>query len=455
MEALEPLAPLCFVLMPFGRKTDAAGRVTNFDSVYQQLIAPAVTEAGLEPIRADEEKVGGAIHKPMFERLMLCPYAVADITGANPNVFYELGVRHALRPSSTVILFAEGTVIPFDIALVRAISYKTDAAGEPVQTEAAIATIARLLAAARENKHADSPIFQLIEDLPHTQIDHRKTDIFRAQVDYSKKYKVRLAAAVRAGAPAVEKLAAEPALGNLNEVEAGVVVDLFLSLRDVKAYAAMVALYERMPAPLQHAKMMREQLGFALNREGRFEDAEKVLRQVIEDFGPSSETNALLGRMYKDRWEIARDQKRPEARSLLRKAIDTYVDGFQADWRDAYPGINALTLMERLDKADPRREQILPVVRYSVARKVEKNPDYWDYATLLELAVLADDQDDAYDKLSDVTAARCEAWMLETSARNLGLIRKERDAKGQDAAWIAGLENELLQKAARLAPPAT
>ena len=88
-----PPLPLCFVLMPFGKKTDAAGRLTNFDSVYEKVIAPGVKQAGLEPIRADEEKIGGTIHKPMFERLMLCPYAVADITGANPNVFYELGIR--------------------------------------------------------------------------------------------------------------------------------------------------------------------------------------------------------------------------------------------------------------------------------------------------------------------------------------------------------------------------
>ena len=53
-------------------------------------------------------------------------------------------------------------------------------------------------------------------------------------------------------------------------MESGVVVDLFLSLRDVKAYAAMVELYDRMPQPLHAPRMIREQLGFALNREGHF-----------------------------------------------------------------------------------------------------------------------------------------------------------------------------------------
>ena len=70
----------------------------------------------------------------------------------------------------------------------------------------------------------------------------------------------------------------------------------------------MIDLYERMPLPLQRAKMMREQLGFALNREGRFEDAEKVLKEVIDEFGPSSETNGLLGRIYKDRWDLAKKE---------------------------------------------------------------------------------------------------------------------------------------------------
>jgi len=223
MDEGDQLAPLCFVLMPFGKKMDAGGRVTNFDSVYT--------------------KIGGTIHKPMFERLMLCHYAVADITGANPNVFYELGIRHAMRPRSTVIVFGEGTVLPFDIALVRGLAYKTDGAGEPVDAELTLDQITKQLIAARGNPHDDSPIFQLVEGVPRWEVEHAKTDIFRQAVDYSKRYKDRLRAAVRDGQEAVEKIAGESALANLLEVESGVVVDLFLSLRDVKAHAAMIDLY--------------------------------------------------------------------------------------------------------------------------------------------------------------------------------------------------------------------
>jgi tetratricopeptide (TPR) repeat protein len=204
-----------------------------------------------------------------------------------------------------------------------------------------------------------------------------------------------------------------------------------------------------MPLPLQRAKMMREQLGFALNREGRFEEAEKVLREVIEEFGPSSETNGLLGRIYKDRWRAAKEQGLPEARALLKNAIDAYLAGFEADWRDAYPGVNAVTLMDMLAKPDPRQADILPVVRYSASRKAAKNADYWDYATLLELAVLARDLDDAEERLGQARGMipPPKAWELESTVGNLRDIRKAREARGEDCAFIAAIENSLLERA--------
>ena len=61
----EPLAPLCFVLMPFGKKMDPAGRVTNFDSVYAKIIAPAVERAGLEPVDSLDEPDAPPVASPV------------------------------------------------------------------------------------------------------------------------------------------------------------------------------------------------------------------------------------------------------------------------------------------------------------------------------------------------------------------------------------------------------
>src|SRR5438046_2791293 len=148
--------PLCFVLMPFGIKTDPNGLLIDFDSVYQQLIAPAIREAKLESLRADEEMSGGIIHKPMFERLVLCEYAVADLTTANANVFYELGVRHAVRPWSTVLIGADVKRMPFDLASDRVRPYSLDAAGRPANAQDDRATLAEALRYSRQAT-TDSP----------------------------------------------------------------------------------------------------------------------------------------------------------------------------------------------------------------------------------------------------------------------------------------------------------
>src|SRR5829696_4946187 len=172
-------------------------------------------------------------------------------------------------------------------------------------------------------------------------------------------------------------------------------------------------------------------------RDGKGEEAEKVLLDLIKKRGPSSETYGILGRVYKDRWEAA--YKRGDellAAGLLDHAINTYLAGFEADWRDAYPGVNAVTLMEVREPPDARRELLLPVVAYAVERRIASGaPDYWDYATRLELAVLANDPQAANDALDSAFALVREPWEPETTAGNLALIRKARAARGESVAW--------------------
>jgi tetratricopeptide (TPR) repeat protein len=438
--------PLCFVLMPFGEKKDPSGGTIDFDAVYEQFISQAVLEAGMDPLRADEEQVGGIIHKPMFERLVLCEYAVADLTTANANVFYELGVRHAVRPYSTALVFAGTTRLPFDLGPMRALSYSLTRRGKPDRIEEARAALVKCLLEARE-RNVDSPVFQLVEGMRAQEIDHKKTDVFRDRALYSQKVKDRLEEARGLGATAVAEIGKE--LGDVKDLEVGILIDLLLSYRAVKDWDAMIDLVERMPEPLKKTVMVREQLAFALNRAGRGQAAERTLLDLIKERGPSSETNGLLGRVYKDRWEAARKNgEAGRARGELKKAIETYLEGFEADWRDAYPGVNAVTLMEVGEPPDPRREKLIPIVTYAVERQVASGePDYWDHATLLELYVLGNDRDSASSALSDALAAIREPWEPETTARNLGLIREARSRRGEDVAWIEEIERDLARAA--------
>lgn len=428
--------------MPFGRKSDDSGRVVEFDHVYERIIAPAVEDADLDPVRADEEMVGGLIHKPMFERLMMCNYAVADLTTANANVFYELGIRHGLRPHSTVLIAASGMRLPFDVAPLRAILYELSRKGRPTNADDVREELTDRLRACRDPVD-DSPVYQLISDLPRLDIDRLKTDSFRDMVEYTKDMKRRLAKARREG---VEAVAAVEHDMSIVDGDPAIVIDLLLSYRAVEAWDKMVALVENMSAPLRGTILVREQLGFALNRQDRRDEAEDVLTDVIEDHGPSSETSGILGRVYKDRWEEAVESGSPAASGYLEKAVETYLEGFESDWRDAYPGVNAVTLMEMTDPVDPRQQDLIPVVRYAAQRRCEdKTPDYWDYATLLELAVLARDQERADQRLAKALASIREPWEPKTTARNLRMIRMKRTERGEDSGWIEKIEGKLIR----------
>jgi tetratricopeptide (TPR) repeat protein len=500
-----PDRPLCFVLMPFGVKRDhATGDEIDFDAIYRDSIRPAIQDAGMEPLRADEERTGGIIHRAMFERLLLADFAVADLTTANANVFYELGVRHAARPSTTLAIFASRQMPPFDVNYLRALPYELEAgedaggpgeAGEagsvgsagagaaaarvlrrervdggsgadgarpgdpgtppppspsstasvPLRTSLA-ARLRELRALASAEGTVDSPVFQLIDGYAPPEIARLATDSFRDRARYSARVRDELEWA-RSSGDAGEVAAVEDALGSLDGAEAGVLIDLLLSYRALEAWDRMIALYDRLPATLRRSTMVREQHAFALNRAGERARAVRVLEELIAERGPSSENCGLLGRVHKDLWQEARKAgSTARAAGCLRRAIAAYRRGFEVDPRDAYPGINAVTLLEMEGGSESlrARAELLPVVRFAVQRRLRNaTPDYWDHATLLELAVLEGDREAALRHLGDALAAVREVWEPRSTAGNLDMIREARAERGLHEPWLAEVVEEL------------
>lgn len=431
------MKPLCFILMPFGIKKDDNGNDIDFDKIYFDFIKPSVIDAGLDPIRADEEKIGGIIHKPMYERLMLCEYAIADISTANANVFYELGIRHAVRPHTTIPIFTSDTKIPFDVNFLRAVPYERELS----DLENLKKQLTDKILDSKSDKYTDSPLFQLLDGLKPFDIEHEKSDIFREQVKYSSFIKAQLQSARESGSRD-ELHSIQNALGNLNEVESGILVDLFLSYRSVESFDDMIDLVSKIPKPLGHTAMIQEMLGFALNRKGSRKEAIIVLEEVIKKHGKNSETCGILGRVYKDLYYEALQQgEQTLSEGFLKKAIDTYLDGFESDFRDAYPGINTLTLMDIA--GDKRFDEIYPVVLYAVKQKMKNSSDYWDYATLLELYVLKNDRENADEILSRVLVNIKEPWEPKTTVNNLALIKNRRELTGDDISWIDAIMEKL------------
>jgi tetratricopeptide (TPR) repeat protein len=441
--------PLCFVLMPFGTKDDPAGGQVHFDAVHEEIIRPAVEDAGMQCVRADEERVGGIIHRPMFERLLLCDYAVADLSMANANVYYELGIRHATRPWSTVLLFREGFRLPFDVGPLRAQPYHLGPDGRPARDHVA-PDRAALTASLRHARDAttDSPLFQLLPELPPADTSVLGTELFREQVEATRALQGRLTTARRErDLDGMRAVRAD--LGGLDGRDAGLVVDLLRSFLAVEAYDDAVALVAAMPPIAGRIPVVREQLAFALNRLGRRDEAEDVLLRLVEERGADSETSGLLGRVYKDQWADALEHGRTaRAGGLLEKAIAAYLAGFEADWRDHYPGINAVQLMYLRDPSDPRIAELLPVVRYGARQKARRRQaDYWDHATLLELAVLEDSVEDAETALMHALAADPLPWQARSTLATLVRLRVAREGAGPTPDWLRTVETELAEAA--------
>ncbi len=117
----------CFVIMPYNTRTDADGRTHDFEAVFRQLIAPPLRHLGLVCERSKDTAGQGLIQKSMIDQILDWELAIVDITSSNPNVFYELGIRHTARPYGTIIVCHEGTNPPFNINGVRVIKYSLDA----------------------------------------------------------------------------------------------------------------------------------------------------------------------------------------------------------------------------------------------------------------------------------------------------------------------------------------
>ena len=250
---------LCFVDMPFGQKPDLkSGVVVDFDQIYNEAIKPAIEECGLDALRGDEERTGGIIHGAMFARLLLAEFVVADLTLANANVFYELGIRHAAKPFTTVPIFANVSALPFDVAPVRAVGYQlkkgklTKAAAQKLKSQLA----KRLCDAISGATTYDSPLFQLIPKFPGIDLPDEVTETFKDRIRQAEEFREILWSAraqpLREQREALLKIRRD--LGDLKTVQRSVLIELMSSFRDAEAFEELVELYNSFPSPLKDVR---------------------------------------------------------------------------------------------------------------------------------------------------------------------------------------------------------
>jgi hypothetical protein len=154
----------CFVMMPFG---------AWFDRYYAEIYVPAIKEAGFEPVRADELFTTGSVVEQIWEQIEKAKLLLADLSGKNPNVFYELGLSHAARKP---VVFTAGQVedVPFDLRHLRVIIYDIREPEWAARLRKSIADYLRN-AAKEPGKSIPHPFRKLVEeaDGPATRTGRR------------------------------------------------------------------------------------------------------------------------------------------------------------------------------------------------------------------------------------------------------------------------------------------
>jgi hypothetical protein len=367
----------CFVVMGFGEKTDfETGRKLDLNKTYRHIIKPAVEQAGLECIRADDIIHSGVIDQHMYEQLLHADVVVADLSTSNLNAIYELGVRHALRPNTTIIIAEREFKYPFDIKSLAIRHYTHLGSGIDVDdAEDAKSALVTALENLTTDIEPDSPVYTFIPLLNAPFLRERDGV---AQPDVAAQH-------------------------SDNDQSVGVLIDSFLDARAREEWTVASALLGSIAALKPGDAYVVQQLALATYKGGQ-PDVETSLdkaRSILAELAPESsndpETLGIWGAIHKRLWD-ARGE-----RSDLDESVRSYGKGFYLK-DDSYNGINYAFMLDVraaetagddavADRVWARRvrERVIEVVMPLLAAGVTNDdgePDreehFWLRATLVE-----------------------------------------------------------------------
>ena len=438
-----------FVAMPFGTKPGPDGQAIDFNRVYGELIKPALEAAGLEVVRADEEERAGDIRTDMFQELLIADLVLADLTLANPNVWYELGVRHALRARGVVIVCGGQVTTAFDLYTDRKLRYGLkDGAPDPATLADDIRHLTDMAKTTLESWHGRkvSPVYQLLPNLQEPDWQSLRIGDVREFWGRYDAWEDRVMLARKAGRIGDILVLADEA--PIAAFRAQAWIRAGIALRKAGHYDFALEQLERGlevdPANLkglQEKGMCLQRLAIAGVAGHSLDRAREHYHDALKRYPYDPETWALLGRVDKDAWiaawrrpESTPEQMRDDAAyedALLRAAIDSYVTGFRRRQSHYYSGINALTLMHlyRHLTNDARYDREMAILAGAVRFGAECEPDdsqrYWSLATLGDLEVLVGSPDSVKAAYKEAIARNDKSWFDLDSCRTQLLLLKD------------------------------
>lgn len=153
--------------MGFGIKTDYInGRKLDLNKSYRLLIKPVVEAKGIECVRADEITHSGSIDVQMYRELLQADLVIADLSTLNANALYELGIRHALRPYTTIVISENKLMYPFDLnhVVIHGYQHLGDAI-DYEEVERFRGALGNVIQTVLDKNEADSPVYTYLNSL--------------------------------------------------------------------------------------------------------------------------------------------------------------------------------------------------------------------------------------------------------------------------------------------------
>lgn len=469
------MRPHAFVAMPFGLKKDGQGNEIDFNRVYVELIKPALEAAGLHVFRADEEERAGDIRTDMFQELLIADLVVADLTLENPNVWYELGVRHALRARGVILICGGRVTTAFDLYTDRKLRYGLkDSGPDSVALENDKKNLSEMVKATMESWHGRkiSPVYHLLPNLQEPDWKSLRIGDVREFWEQHEAWERRIALARRTGFIGDVLVLADEAPVAAFRAEAWIRAGK--ALRQAEHFSFAFEQFERgLAIEPENLQGLRE-LGICLQRlalAGKpghsLDRARAHYRNVLEqeNHKRDPETWALLGRIDKDAWIASwyqpgksMEQLREEAAyedALLRAAIESYAKGYRFNPGHYYSGINALTLMHLYrdltsdSRYDKEMAMMAGAVRYATECVTDESELFWSKATIGDLEVLVGKPETVKGAYKEAIAKNDKDWFaLNSSLAQLNLMKSLGFRSENVEAGIATFDRAL-QKLAK------
>ena len=433
--------PTCYVTTPFGKKINRdTQRVVDYDDVYLKAIKPAAEMAGCQVIRADEDISGGIIQKTILRLAISSDVFIADLGDGNPNVMYEVGVRHAARRGLALLIAPSGNRVPFNISYSRVLTYEFDDGGQLSSAEAdrLRGLLQSVIQQGLAEQRNDSPVFEFFPGYSVDLSDELQPRESKARA-YSPALKDALAR-TEVSPKGREKAAkaAEEIVKTTSPDDPTAATEVLKKYRELGAWDDLIRFADELPQQVREVGQIQQMLALALNRRNQPGDRDRavsMMEQLIAKSGGDGETHGILGRIYKDRFAVSGDP------ADIQMAIAHYRAGFEREPSDYYPGVNLVNLLMVYGGEAGRQELTTVLPRVRAALKTHMDPernDYWTLATAVELAAIAGDWDEAGKFANLIMSQTPERWMLDTTLANLN--RLERSITGLDLQHLQTIE---------------